>query len=699
MLRLPRRALPAALCLALLPRLADAQTAPTPPAPTITTNGTTNIFDPNRAPVIVIRIGAHRLVLVPRTEGSNTSLSATAIESKPNNTSLNTIIASSVAGAASAPSGAIHIRGSHGQYSYYLDGAPLPSNVSGSFSDLINPKDIQTLRIYTGGFPAEYGGQLAAIFDVTAKAGAGKPKGFVQQIGQSYSDYQSTAQVGGGSPRFSYFLSGIRSSNNFRLSPLTQTPLHDAGLENVGFGKFDLQSGAFNRLTLDLGTSGATIQVPNALSRQQVGQDDRQVENGAFANLIFSHLAGADNLRVAFYSHKSQLRYFGSPQDLLPDPGQADTSGLATTSENQQATYLGLRTDYVAHASKAHKVQLGFDVDTVNGRQDFNSFGVPQADPATNQPTILDARHLYGSDKSAYAQDDWTTGRTLINYGVRYDVHQADITTSQLSPRLNLTYTAGKDQLHAYYDRLFQPVAIEDVKRLSTSAASIKPFQPERDAFFEVGETHTQSGTAVSVDAYYRAEKNVIDDQVFGATQIDIPINFAKGYSRGVEVSVEGPLVKNLSYYANYARSWAKGAGPISGGLLGEAPPNYFNADHDQTHTASFGLSYSLRGSYATLDGEYGSGFPYGEINRLGPDGNPVLDASGSPFPTTINFLRVPVHTILNFGIGTAVGSMQLAFTVDNFLNHGYVIKEAGPFSNVEWGQGRAYGVKLTQSF
>ena len=186
---------------------------------------------------------------------------------------------------------------------------------------------------------------------------------------------------------------------------------------------------------------------------------------------------------------------------------------------------------------------------------------------------------------------------------------------------------------------------------------------------------------------------------MFGATQIDIPINFAKGYTRGIEVAVDGPLAKNVSYYANYARSWAKGAGPISGGLLGEAPTNYFNDDHDQTHTASFGLSYSPRGSYATLDGEYGSGFPYGEIDQLGPDGNPVLDASGSPFPTAINYLRVPAHTILNFGIGTTLGSMQLAFTVDNLLNHGYVIKEAGPFSNVEWGQGRAYGVKLTQIF
>ena len=66
------------------------------------------------------------------------------------------------------------------------------------------------------------------------------------------------------------------------------------------------------------------------------------------------------------------------------------------------------------------------------------------------------------------------------------------------------------------------------------------------------------------------AEKNTIDDQTFGATQIDLPVNFAKGYTRGLEASLDGPLVPSVSYYANYARSWAKGAGPIIGGLLGE---------------------------------------------------------------------------------------------------------------------------------
>jgi len=330
-------------------------------------------------------------------------------------------------------------------------------------------------------------------------------------------------------------------------------------------------------------------------------------------------------------------------------------------------------------AGRAHKIGLGLDADTVSGRQFFNSYG-----PA--QDAILDDRHLSGGDKSAYVQDDWTTGRTLIDYGVRYDVHQADVTTSQVSPRLNITYTAGQNKFHAYYDRLFQPIAVEDVIKLGIAGATAT-FQPERDDFFETGYTRQLGGTTLSLDGYYRAEKNTIDDQPYGSTQIAIPFNLAKGYTRGLEIALDGPLSRTVSYYANYARSWAKSAGPVSGGLLGSAPSSYFYDDHDQTHSASFGLAYQGRGTFATLDGEYGSGFPFGEIDT----------AQGSPIG--LNFLRVPVHTILNASVGTQIGHSQVALTVGNLLNHGYVIKQAGPFTDTEWGQGRTYGVKWTQNF
>ena len=94
--------------------------------------------------------------LIPQVaqRSGSTVISSSAIENKPGLTNFTQVIAATVPGTAAAATGEIHIRGSlHGQYSYYLDGAPLPADVTGSFSDLINPKNIETLRVYTGGFP------------------------------------------------------------------------------------------------------------------------------------------------------------------------------------------------------------------------------------------------------------------------------------------------------------------------------------------------------------------------------------------------------------------------------------------------------------------------------------------------------------------------------------------------------------------
>lgn len=522
------------------------------------------IFDPKKAPEIVVTVKAHRRVPPVQQTAGQTFVPPSRLATVPPATRFSTVVAETVPGASELPDGELRIRGADEQFSYYLDGAPLPASVSGSFSDLINPKDIETLRVYTGGFPAEYGGQLSAIFDVTARAGRqGKPGGFVQQSGAGYGTYVSTMQWGGAQQRFSYFLSGIRTTSDVRLSPLTETPIHDAGREDVEFGKFDYQAGQNDRVSMDLGSNSALTQIPNSA--------DIQRENGTFANLIWSHAQGLNALRVALYSHTSRLRYDGSPQDLIPSDG-SDDSGLISTYEDQTARYIGLRADQTMQTGPRHRVKFGLDVSRVTGPQNF----ILISPPDTGFAPITDNGRLSGGDKSAYVQDDWTPGRFAINYGVRYDVHQADITSSQISPRFNLKYAAsGRDTFHAFYDKLFQPIAFEDVKNLVGNSAigdnsSLAPLRPERDNFYEVGWEHRQNGTGLTLSAYYKTARDSRDDDMLGNTQITVPVNDAKAYTRGIEFSLARSLSDTLSLNVSYARSWNRNAGPITGGLLGD---------------------------------------------------------------------------------------------------------------------------------
>ena len=675
----------AAACLAGLPIAVHSQSPPILPV----SMPIGNIFDPKTAPIIVIHVGAHLLVLVPRTVAGAQVIHLSPSDSKTNQ-DFSHLITSTIAGAAAAPSGEFHIRGSHGQYTYYLDGAPLPQSVSGSFSDLIDPKNIETLRVLTGGFPAQYGNNLAAVFDVTARAGKrGPPGGFAQQLMSQYGISDSTIQVGGGLPKFSYFVSGLRTFSDRRLDPVTQTPLHDSGHDSVVFGKFDLNMGDHDRLVLDTARTDAFLQFPNDEAQHAIGRDVTQREDGDFANLIWRHDHGPENLIVALYSHQSRLRYFGDPVNDLAGASPASLDGTvpanlpSSAAEDRTANYIGLRTDASSKIGGQHKVGYGFDLSTVTGGEHFKLLNTVDGGDGitTSVQTIVDDHDLSGGDKSAYVQDDWTPGRFLINYGVRYDQHKTDTTTSQFSPRLNLTYTLDKrDKVHAYYNRLFQPAPIEDIRRLDPNAVS---FKPERDNFYEVGYQHDNGGITTSVSAYYKTVQDVIDENILGGTQIREPFNIQKGYVRGLEFAVDGSLTRNLSFYANYARSWARAAGDFTGGLTPQgAPPGYFYEDHDQTHTASLGLAYQKRGQSVNLDGEYGSGFPFGQSD------------AGLP-----NFYRVPAHFIINLQVATKIGQGQLALSAFNLLNHGFVIKQASQFSDREWGQGRTLGVKWTQNF
>jgi len=669
-------------CLAVIPSCPTGSAA-YGDAPANSTDKNSDILNPATAPVIVIYVAGHRLVLVPSSKSDTTTITSKEIENNANATTFKNLITSTVAGAASAPSGEFHVRGSHGQYTYYLDGAPLPQSVSGSISDLIDPKNIETLRVYTGGFPAKYGNNLAAIFDVTAKAGTtGRPSGYIQQSVQQYSTYETDAQIGGGEDRLSYFASGIKRSSNRILDPASPDPLHDAGMDDVAFGKFEYRLAAGDRLILDTAHTDAYYQISNAPDRQALGQNDYQKEDGDIGNLILREDSGTRHLSAALYSHNSVLRYFPSASDLIQEPN--NLQNLGSVIEDQWNTYWGLRTDYTFGVGRRHQVGTGFDVDTMVGHENFNyTTSSPNADnTAPVVANYLENIRISGGDRSAYVQDDWTPGRWLVDYGVRYDVHKADLETSQVSPRLNLYYsTDGKNKFHAFYDRLFQPAAIEDVRQLTSGTA---PFKPERDNFYEAGWQHDNGKVATGITAYYKTEQDVVDENILPGTTVPEPFNVQRGYVRGIEFTIDGALSPTVSFYGNYARSWAKSAGNFTGGFN---TPNtlvgYFYDDHDQTDTVSLGTSYGHKGAFASVDGEYGSGFPYGQ----------------NPSGTSVNYLFLPPHLIFNMEAGRNVGRGQIAFSVDNILNHPYAIKLAGSFSGAQYGQARTLGFKYTQNF
>src|SRR5882757_6470277 len=90
----------------------------------------------------------------------------------PTNTT-SQILQQSIAGAARAPTGEVHIRGQHAEYTYYIDGVPVPAGISGSLNELFDPEVVNQISFQTGGWDAEYGNKNSAIVNVATKIPAG----------------------------------------------------------------------------------------------------------------------------------------------------------------------------------------------------------------------------------------------------------------------------------------------------------------------------------------------------------------------------------------------------------------------------------------------------------------------------------------------------------------------------------------------
>jgi hypothetical protein len=665
------------------PTLAQQAPTPTPPAapapapaatPKPTLPGT-----PPETPETVIKISVPPLLSpIPKSGGSQTVVGSPLIQHQDPDLTLPEIIARAVPGASINPDNDLRIRGADNQFSTFLDGVPLPQSITGSITDTFDPKDIQSLRVYTGGYPAEYGNQLSGVFDIKSRSGQGQPSGNITQSAASFNSYDTYGNVDGGTGAFGYFVSASRRQTDFFLNPPTQTVNDDHGHEDHAFVKLDYNAGSADRVSLQLGANGSAFQTPDT--------SDIQHETGNLANLVWAHTVGRATSRLALYTRRSSLLYRGSPDDVVEN-------GLLDTNQDQHTTYVGVRGDGKIAATATHLFGLGFDVSKATSDQNF-VIDLPATDTAP-AGTLADNSTPHSWNVGLYAQDDWTPGRFAINYGVRFDQNSEDVTTNQVSPRLNIRYrVTDKDTVHAYYDRLFQPIPVEDAAHLVGDTdvgdnGTLDTLKPERDDFYEVGYDHTTPGFSAGVSAYYKVGKDVRDDDEVGNTNILLPVNDAKAYFRGVEFTVARAFSRSLQGYANFAMSWNKNAGPVTGGLNeGGFPTAYFYDDHDQTYTSTFGLSYSRRGTFADLIGEYGSGQPYGEID----------DADGNA--TAVNYLRVAPHVTLNLDAGVRVGhGTNLSVFADNLLNHGYVIKQITDLSDAQWAQGRVIGIRLGQDF
>src|ERR1700687_1317511 len=212
----------------------------------------------------------------------------------PSNTT-SQILQQSIAGSVRAPTGEVHIRGQHAEYTYYVDGVPVPSGVSGSLNELFDPSVINEINFKTGGWDAEYGNKNAAVVDITTRIPTGgfhySLSGYAGSFKTSGESLTASANAG----KLGFFFSGSQQSTDMRREPvLLDTTrkqvvnFHNHGDDMFGFAKVEYTPSGSDGRTPEGNLSQTRFQVPFDTAGGAI-QNDRQRDYNSFLNLGWHH--------------------------------------------------------------------------------------------------------------------------------------------------------------------------------------------------------------------------------------------------------------------------------------------------------------------------------------------------------------------------------------------------------------------------
>ena len=685
------------------------------------------------------RLDAARQTIEPSLGASAYSLSSQLVNILPagENVQLNQVLLQAP-GVVQDSFGQLHVRDDHGDLQYRIDNVILPEGLQ-VFGQTLSPRIASNIELITGALPAQYGLRTAGIVNITTKSGF-QNGGQMSVYGGSHGMIEPSADYGGSWGPDSLFVSGSYTHTNVGIeSPDNRsTPLHDASNQYQAFVFFDHILDETSRISLFAGTSQSTFQIPNVHGLHPSyaqdngidglgaggallvnGQSDflsddlneRQNEGTTFAAVSYLYAADKLTLQASLFGRYSTLTF---RPDALGDLLFNGISQFADKSD----TAGGLQIEGAYNAGPSHTLRGGLIVEGDRSISRTTSQVIPLGVDAgggsfqigDTPVTIEDDSAKTAWTYSAYLQDEWKLLPALtLNFGVRFDDLNSYRDEHQWSPRVNAVWTPlPGTTLHAGYARYFSPppfelVAVQAIGKFAGTTAAppsnvdTTPFS-DRESYYDIGVQQKIAGVSLGVDGFYRQDRNLIDEGQFGAPIILTPFNYAKGYTRGVELSVsyaQGPF----SIYANGSVQKAQGRGIDSSqfnfdaGDLAYIASRYIYLDHNQTYTASAGASYRVGATRLSGDLLYGSGLRADSVDPLTGEGVP----NGAHVP---GYVQVNVSLVHDFA-STPAGPISIRADLINAFDKSYEIRD-GTGVGVgapQWGPRRGVFVGLTKSF
>ncbi|HEV3037344.1 MAG TPA: TonB-dependent receptor [Candidatus Angelobacter sp.] len=610
--------------------------------------------------------------------------------------------------------GVLHPRGSEYGTQYVVDGVPVFENRSPAFAPAEEIEDVQSVRVYTSGIPAQFGRKLGGVVETVTERNPARGLHGTAILDEG--SFGTRSGYFGGSyfdGRDVFALSANAAHTDRYLDPpVQQNFTNSAGLD--GFrASFERDLTPNDRLRLMFSRSRVGFLVPNELVQQTARQKEtRQNEESAgqisYQHVFSSTLLGSLNARVRDISAALQSNPESTPIQASQERGFRD--GYIAGSLDVALPHHELKAGADAIDSSVHE-RFSYQITT----QDTSTF-----DSSTPASFVFAGSGL-DREQAFYLQDQMRFKNLSISAGLRFDHYSLRVDDVAWSPRLGVSWYIPKAGLvlRASYDRIFGTPAIEnlllstsaDVRTLNQNVAQLA-LRPSRGNYYEVGATKELFHKArYSANYFWRNIHNFGDDDTLLETGITFPTALHSASIYGAESQLMLPEWNHFSAWVNYSYMVAKSQLPVVGGLfLGEDAASLLNSSgtlrvtQDQRHTAHGQVRYQpVKKFWMAMGAGYGSGLPV-ELN--GEEITTLISEFGQAVVDHVNMetRRVRPSFALDASAGVQLWkresrTVMLQADVRNLTDRLNVINFANIFSGTALASPRAASLRLRFDF
>jgi TonB-dependent Receptor Plug Domain len=606
----------------------------------------------------------------------------------------------------------LHPRGSEYQTQFVVDGIPLTDNRSPSFGPEIEADDVDSMSIYTAGFPAEYGRKMGGVVEVsTSRETDPGLHGKVVLSGGYYDTANGYGQVQKKWGKNLVGASAAGAMTSHYLNPVVPENFTNHGTTGDFSTRYERDFTQSDRLWMSVRHEFSRFQIPNELVQQDAGQRQYGDNFETLGSIGYQHIFSPDVLANFTGMVRNNANNLYSNEDSTP---------VIAFQHNYFNEGYFKGTVSIHHNNQEWKAGVESDNTFLNEDFNYQITDPDNFDPDT-PPTGSFADSRPDLEQSAFVEDLIRLNKWTVSAGLRWDHYQLLLNQNAFSPRLSISryFPSANMVVHGSYDRIFQTPSFENILISSSNAITALsdeflrlPVEPSRGNYYEGG---LSKGFAdklrLDINVYRRDVRQYADDDQLLNTGVSYPIAFDKAIIYGAEGKLDLVHWGKLSGYVSYSYMVGNVWFPVTGGLfLGDDASNavsqltgHFPDSQDQRNTLRTRFFYQFLPRFWMAGGlQYGSGLPF----EFDGDYDEALAEYGPAVVSHINFDRGRVDPNLSISATAGVDvyksdrlNMRFQADGDNLNDRLNVIDFGGLFSGNAIGPGRSFSLRLTSTF